>query len=131
MSENTVKKSVTMRRSVVEQIEERVGADGLSGFIDAAAEHWLALLRGQEREGLHDLIRDSGAVNGPADPSRVEAKRAILRGETTERPTSDERGERADRGERARAALWTWNGYAPTDAEQRELDGELDRRMHP
>ncbi|MCJ1679154.1 hypothetical protein MTF65_17770 [Streptomyces sp. APSN-46.1] len=38
--------------------------------------------------------------------------------------------ERAERAERARAALREWNGYAPTAAEQRELDSELDRRLH-
>ncbi|WP_328299339.1 hypothetical protein OG389_16995 [Streptomyces sp. NBC_00435] len=36
--------------------------------------------------------------------------------------------ERAERAELTRAALRTWNGYAPTAAEQRELDGALDRR---
>lgn len=38
--------------------------------------------------------------------------------------------ERAERAERARVLLRDWNGYAPTEAEQRELDGELDRRLH-
>ncbi|MCX5376634.1 hypothetical protein [Streptomyces sp. NBC_00091] len=37
--------------------------------------------------------------------------------------------ERAERAERARAALRDWNGYAPTAAEQQELDSELDRRL--
>ncbi|MBT2452476.1 hypothetical protein J7F03_36585 [Streptomyces sp. ISL-43] len=37
--------------------------------------------------------------------------------------------ERAARAERARAALRTWNGYAPTAAEQQDLDSELDRRL--
>ncbi|MFD9337943.1 hypothetical protein ACFWBF_26610 [Streptomyces sp. NPDC060028] len=37
--------------------------------------------------------------------------------------------ERAERAERARAALRAWNGYAPTAAEQQELDSELDRRL--
>ncbi|MFF1923083.1 hypothetical protein ACFVW8_21255 [Streptomyces sp. NPDC058221] len=35
----------------------------------------------------------------------------------------------AERAERARATLQEWNGYAPTLAEQSELDGELDRRL--
>lgn len=47
-SEAKVKKSVTMRRSLVEQIEERVGPGGFSGFVAAAAEHWLAYLKAQE-----------------------------------------------------------------------------------
>ncbi|MGW6709048.1 hypothetical protein ACWGDE_29750 [Streptomyces sp. NPDC054956] len=157
MSETRVKKSVTMRRSLAEQIEDRVGAGGFSGFVDAAAEHWLALLKAQEgaadyarrdgapperdvveeaghtcpgrqleRERLNELIRDSEAVNGPADLSAVVEKRSILRGETATGPTPDERAARA---EQARAALQAWNGYAPTAADERELDAELDRRL--
>lgn len=37
--------------------------------------------------------------------------------------------ERAEQAEKARAALREWNGYAPTAAEQHDLDGELDRRL--
>lgn len=37
--------------------------------------------------------------------------------------------ERAERAEKARAALEGWNGYAPTPAEQDDLDLELDRRL--
>ncbi|WP_217210227.1 hypothetical protein [Streptomyces sp. AC550_RSS872] len=37
--------------------------------------------------------------------------------------------ERAERAEQARAALKEWNGYAPTAAEEQDLDSELDRRL--
>nr|WSZ98964.1 hypothetical protein OH820_27800 [Streptomyces sp. NBC_00857] len=37
--------------------------------------------------------------------------------------------ERADRANKALASLKAWNGYAPTQAEQRDLDSELDRRL--
>ncbi|MFE2737152.1 hypothetical protein [Streptomyces sp. NPDC059349] len=37
--------------------------------------------------------------------------------------------ERAERAEQARAALEEWSGYAPTTAEERDLDSELDRRL--
>ncbi|MGW3654299.1 hypothetical protein ACWD6R_00615 [Streptomyces sp. NPDC005151] len=37
--------------------------------------------------------------------------------------------ERAERAEKARAALNEWNGYAPSPAEQDNLDSELDRRL--
>ncbi|MER7108811.1 hypothetical protein [Streptomyces sp. NPDC000229] len=37
--------------------------------------------------------------------------------------------ERAERAEKARAALKEWTGYAPTAAEEQELDRELDRRL--
>lgn len=45
---NTVKKSVTLRGTVVDEIEARIGPGGFSKFIDAAAESYLALLRAQE-----------------------------------------------------------------------------------
>ncbi|MEV6406103.1 hypothetical protein AB0M58_24585 [Streptomyces bobili] len=37
--------------------------------------------------------------------------------------------ERAERAEKALAALRDWNGYAPTAAEERDLDAELNRRL--
>ncbi|WP_432096347.1 hypothetical protein [Streptomyces sp. bgisy100] len=37
--------------------------------------------------------------------------------------------ERAERAEKARAALKQWNGYAPTPAEEQDIDTELDRRL--
>ncbi|MFE0193719.1 hypothetical protein [Streptomyces sp. NPDC059008] len=37
--------------------------------------------------------------------------------------------ERAERAEKALATLKKWNGYAPTPAEQKDLDSELDRRL--
>ncbi|AVZ71089.1 hypothetical protein SLUN_01330 [Streptomyces lunaelactis] len=37
--------------------------------------------------------------------------------------------ERAERAEKVLAALKEWNGYAPTAAEERDLDSELDRRL--
>ncbi|MGX1886972.1 hypothetical protein [Streptomyces sp. NPDC055287] len=37
--------------------------------------------------------------------------------------------ERAERAEQARAALKEWNGYAPSTAEEHDLDSELDRRL--
>ncbi|WBB63886.1 hypothetical protein O7599_15780 [Streptomyces sp. WMMC500] len=37
--------------------------------------------------------------------------------------------ERAERAEKARETLRAWNGYAPTAAEQQDLDSELDRRL--
>lgn len=37
--------------------------------------------------------------------------------------------ERAARAEEARAALQRWTGYAPSAAEARDLDDELDRRL--
>lgn len=71
MSETTVKKSVTIRRSIAEQIEERAGAGGFSSFIDAAAEHWLALLKAQE------IVEDHESRVGPlTDEVREKALRS-------------------------------------------------------
>ncbi|MFF0216653.1 hypothetical protein [Streptomyces vinaceus] len=66
MSETTVKKSVTIRRSIAEQIEERAGAGGFSSFVDAAAEHWLALLKAQE------IVEDYERTNGPLPQDLLE-----------------------------------------------------------
>ncbi|MFE1029990.1 hypothetical protein ACFW5I_36590 [Streptomyces sp. NPDC058818] len=35
----------------------------------------------------------------------------------------------AERAEKARAALHDWNGYAPTAAQERDLDRELECRL--
>ncbi|WP_411292741.1 hypothetical protein [Streptomyces sp. SDr-06] len=35
----------------------------------------------------------------------------------------------AERAEKAKAALQEWNGYAPTAAQESDLDAELYRRL--
>lgn len=75
MSETTVKKSVTIRRSIVEQIEERVGAGGFSSFVNAAAEHWLALLKAQE------IVEDCEQTNGPLPEDLVDEVSRTWHGE--------------------------------------------------
>ncbi|MEU9983587.1 hypothetical protein [Streptomyces sp. NPDC050856] len=37
--------------------------------------------------------------------------------------------ERAERAETAKATLRQWSGYAPTAAEEQDIDSELDRRL--
>ncbi|MGY1454192.1 hypothetical protein [Streptomyces sp. SS8] len=73
--ETTVKKSITLRRSVAEEIEERAGARGFSSFIDAAAEHWLALLRAQE------IVDDHERRTGPLPDAALDDARRAWRGE--------------------------------------------------
>ncbi|PJE95677.1 hypothetical protein CUT44_22210 [Streptomyces carminius] len=73
--ETTVKKSITLRRSVVEEIEERAGARGFSNFIDAAAEHWLALLRARE------IVEEHEHRVGPLPKEALEEARRAWRGE--------------------------------------------------
>ncbi|WP_030206703.1 hypothetical protein [Streptomyces sp. NRRL S-87] len=75
MSETTVKKSVTIRRSIAEEIEERAGAGGFSSFVDAAAEHWLALLKARE------IVEDHERRFGPLSEDALEEARRAWRGE--------------------------------------------------
>ncbi|MDD9376991.1 hypothetical protein M8Z33_09985 [Streptomyces sp. ZAF1911] len=75
MSEITVKKSVTIRRSIAERIEERAGAGGFSSFVDAAAEHWLALLDAQE------IVEDHERRVGPLTDEVREKALHAWRGE--------------------------------------------------
>lgn len=75
MSAITVKKSVTIRRSIAEQIEERVGAGGFSRFINAAAEYRLTLLKAQE------IAEDRELHAAPLTDEAREAARRVRRGE--------------------------------------------------
>jgi hypothetical protein len=71
----TAKKSVTLRRSLIEEIEARTGARGFSAFIDTAAEHWLALVKTAE------IVEDHERRNGPLSPEAREQARRAWRGE--------------------------------------------------
>ncbi|MFF1744089.1 hypothetical protein [Streptomyces mirabilis] len=64
-----------------------------------------------------------GAPPGGKRITAVRAYRARL-AETLLTPA-----ERAERAAKALVALTEWNGYAPTAAEERDLDSELDRRL--
>jgi hypothetical protein len=71
--ETTVKKSVTLRRSLAQEIEERTGARGFSHFINAAAEHWLALLRAEE------IVEDHERRKGKLSADTLEEARRAWR----------------------------------------------------
>ncbi|MEU8796156.1 hypothetical protein [Spirillospora sp. NPDC048819] len=71
----TVKKSVTLRESVVEQIEARTGARGFSEFLDAAAERHLALLKAQE------IVDDHVTRHGEFAQEELAEAEAAWRGE--------------------------------------------------
>ncbi|WP_242902888.1 hypothetical protein [Actinomadura terrae] len=71
----TVKKSVTLRESVVEQIEARTGARGFSEFLDAAAERHLSLLKAQE------IVDDHVARHGEFTPEELAEAEFAWRGE--------------------------------------------------
>lgn len=70
-SDPTIKKSVTLRRSLAEEIENRTGPRGFSRFVDQAAEYGLALLKAQE------IVTDHERRLGPlSDEVMEEARRA-------------------------------------------------------
>jgi hypothetical protein len=71
----TVKKSVTLRETVVAEIEARTGARGFSEFLDAAAERHLALLKAQE------IIADHVARTGEFTNDELAEAKAAWRGE--------------------------------------------------
>jgi hypothetical protein len=69
--DTTVKKSVTLRRSVAEEIESRTGPRGFSRFVDQAAEYGLALLKAEEIVADHER-----RVGRLTDEVMEEARRA-------------------------------------------------------
>ena len=71
----TVKKSVTLREVVVEEIEARTGARGFSEFLDAAAERYLAMLKAQE------ILDDHTSRHGEFTAEELAEAQAAWRGE--------------------------------------------------
>jgi hypothetical protein len=71
----TVKKSVTLRETVVDEIEARTGARGFSEFLDAAAERYLALLKAQE------ILTDHTSRHGDLTEAELAETEAAWRGE--------------------------------------------------
>ncbi|MEW2136869.1 hypothetical protein AB0892_09765 [Streptomyces sp. NPDC005409] len=68
--------SVSLHEETITALEARTGKRGMSACIESLVQRQL------ERDRLRELIEDSESVNGPADQAAVEARRAILRGET-------------------------------------------------
>ncbi len=71
----TVKKSVTLRRSLAEEIERRTGPRGFSRFVDQAAEYGLALLKAEE------IVADHERRAGPLSEEVMEEARRAWSGE--------------------------------------------------
>ncbi|MFF6971300.1 hypothetical protein GTW66_01605 [Streptomyces sp. SID5473] len=69
--------SVSLHEGTIAALKARTGRRGMSAYVEALVQRQL------ERERLRELIEDAEAVNGPLDPAAVEAKRAILRGESS------------------------------------------------
>jgi hypothetical protein len=71
----TIKKSVTLREDVVDEIEARTGPGGFSEFIDAAAERYLALLKAE------DVLTDHVERHGQFSAAELAEAQAAWRGE--------------------------------------------------
>jgi hypothetical protein len=71
----TIKKSVTLRRSLAEEIESRTGPRGFSRFVDQAAEYGLALLKAEE------IVADHERRVGPLSEEAMEEARRAWSGE--------------------------------------------------
>jgi hypothetical protein len=65
---------VTLRRSLIEELDTRTGAREFSAFIDTAAEHWLALVKTAE------IVEDHERRHGPPGPEARDQARRALRG---------------------------------------------------
>lgn len=68
--------SVSLHEGTIAALRARTGKRGMSAYVEALIQRQL------ERDRLHELIADAEAAHGPADAAAVEAKRAILRGDT-------------------------------------------------
>ncbi|MFD8529249.1 hypothetical protein ACFV0L_17710 [Streptosporangium canum] len=71
----TIKKSVTLRRSVAEEGETRTGPRGFSHFVDQAVEYGLALLKAQE------VVEDHESRVAPLTEADLDEARRSWHGE--------------------------------------------------
>ncbi|WP_431953412.1 hypothetical protein [Nocardia lijiangensis] len=70
--------SVSLHEGTIAALKARTGKRGMSGYVE------LLIQRQLERDRLRELIEEAEAVHGPVDEEAVAAKRAILRGESTD-----------------------------------------------
>lgn len=68
--------SVSLHEGTISALKKRTGKRGMSAYVEALIQRQL------ERERLRELIEDSEGEHGPSDQAAVEAKRAVLRGDT-------------------------------------------------
>ncbi|MER6621835.1 hypothetical protein [Streptomyces sp. NPDC000931] len=67
--------SVSLHEGTIAALKARTGKRGMSAYVEALIQRQL------ERDRLHELIAEAEAEHGPVDPSAVETKRAMLRGD--------------------------------------------------
>ncbi|MEV5957010.1 hypothetical protein AB0M11_25130 [Streptomyces sp. NPDC051987] len=68
--------SVSLHEGTIAALKARTGKRGMSAYVEALIQRQL------ERDRLRELIEDAEAEHGPVDQAAVEAKRAVLRGDT-------------------------------------------------
>ncbi|WP_329115660.1 MULTISPECIES: hypothetical protein [unclassified Streptomyces] len=68
--------SVSLHEGTIAALKARTGKRGMSAYVESLIQRQL------ERDRLRELIEDAEADHGPVDQSAVDAKRAVLRGET-------------------------------------------------
>lgn len=68
--------SVSLHEGTIAALKSRTGRRGMSAYVEALIQRQL------ERDRLRELIEAAEAEHGPVDPAAVEAKRAILRGDS-------------------------------------------------
>ncbi|MQY13746.1 hypothetical protein SRB5_38980 [Streptomyces sp. RB5] len=71
----TVKKSVTIPRSLAREVEARTGARGFSRFVSEAIAHALALTKTRE------IVEDYEREHGPFTAEEIEEARRAWHGE--------------------------------------------------
>jgi hypothetical protein len=68
--------SVSLHEGTIAALKARTGKRGMSAYVEALIQRQL------ERDRLRELIEDAESEHGPVDQAEVDAKRAILRGES-------------------------------------------------
>ncbi len=68
--------SVSLHEGTIAALKARTGKRGMSAYVEALIQRQL------ERDRLRELIKDAEAEHGSVDQAAVEAKRAVLRGDT-------------------------------------------------
>ncbi|CAM5621909.1 hypothetical protein SHIRM173S_03814 [Streptomyces hirsutus] len=68
--------SVSLHKGTLAALKARTGKRGMSAYVETLIQRQL------ERDRLRELIEDAEAEHGPVNQAAVEAKRALLRGDT-------------------------------------------------
>jgi hypothetical protein len=70
--------SVSLHEGTIAALKAQTGRRGMSAYVEALIQRQL------ERDRLRELIEDAESDHGPVDRAAVDAKRAILRGNSAD-----------------------------------------------